>query len=400
MKTFLLLSVLSMYSLLIIGQTNTENKWRFVSMPDFLNVDTDFPQKGWEETLSFVLESVKDENPDFLVVPGDLVMGHWHGEKDRPGEKGIHYFADRYYTAWKARMNAHGLKYYTAIGDHELGDNPWAYDGALKNVEAYKEEFKNHMKMPLNGPDHMKGTAFYWRHKNVLFISVDVFEEGESSQGRIKSGVTGKQLEWLERVMKENSDVDHIIVMGHDPVLGPVRKWSSSGMMVEEGRESQFWQTMAKYNVVLYLCGEVHAITCTERDGIQQVAHGGLFGYNPRVNYMVIDVFPDKLELTIKELDIIPEGDFLWQAGTNRPLEKISIDPEVKEKGYIPVGTLTIETSGSQHEFKNGKGYFLKKYETSTERGRPVFKKHKGYLLKKPEKSDYPPLKRITLEDK
>ena len=33
---------------------------------------------------------------------------------------------------------------------------------------------------------------------------------------------------------------------------------------------------MVKHGVDLYLCGEVHAVTCTQRDGIQQIAHGGL----------------------------------------------------------------------------------------------------------------------------
>ena len=42
----------------------------------------------------------------------------------------------------------------------------------------FKAAFRNYMKMPLNGPDHMKGTAFYVLHKNTLFVSVDVFEKG------------------------------------------------------------------------------------------------------------------------------------------------------------------------------------------------------------------------------
>ena len=154
--------------------------WRFVSMPDFLNVDTDYPQAGWEDSLSYILGSVKAEKPDFLVVPGDLVMGEWHnGDKDRPGIAGIKHYADRFYPAWKARLKAHGLKWYAAIGDHELGDNSWHYKGALEYVAAYKKEFREHLSMPLNGPKHMKGTAFWWRHKNVLFVSVDVFEVGK-----------------------------------------------------------------------------------------------------------------------------------------------------------------------------------------------------------------------------
>ncbi len=368
-------------------QTSSEDHWRFVSMPDFLNVDTDYPQQGWEDALSFVLEAVKKENPEFLTVAGDIVMGHWHGEKEKPDIEGIKHYADRYYTAWKARMDAHGLQYYTSIGDHEIGDNPWNYSNALENVEAYKKEFREHMGMPLNGPEHMKGTAFYWKHKNVLFVSVDVFEVGNSDQGKIKADVSGKQLEWFENVLEQNQDVEHVIVLGHTPVLGPVRKWSSSGLMLTAGRNSMFWKTMAKYKVVLYICGEVHTMTCTERDGVQQIAHGGLFGYNPRVNYLVVDVYPDKLELTLKELDILPSGEKLWQAGTNRPLENIDIAPEVREKGYSIVGKLTVDTSTSHRKFENAKGYFLKKHETSNLWGLPVF--HKNYK----------PLPRIGIND-
>ena len=38
-------------------------------MPDFLNVDTSYPQLGREETFDYVLKAVnKAENPDFLLV--------------------------------------------------------------------------------------------------------------------------------------------------------------------------------------------------------------------------------------------------------------------------------------------------------------------------------------------
>jgi len=352
---------------------SADQSWRFVSMPDFLNVDTDYPQEGWEDSLSYILESVKAEQPDFLLVAGDLVMGHWHGEKDREGIAGIEHFAARYYPAWKARMKAHGLKWYAAVGDHELGDNPWRYPQALQYVAAYKKAFREHLGMPLNGPEHMQGTAFYFRHKNVLFLSVDVFEVGESNQGRIRTGVTGKQLQWLKHVIDAHAEVDHIVVMGHAPCIGPVRQWSSSGLMVIGGRESALWQTMAKKRVALYLCGEVHAITCTQRDGVQQIAHGGLIGYNTRTNYLVVDVHPDRLELTIKEIDMVPSGEKLWQPGNNRPLEKVDIHPEMKQRGFVPVGTLTIDTKTEPRQFKNPQGYFLTRFETSTDRGRPVF---------------------------
>ncbi|NND34754.1 MAG: hypothetical protein HKN76_19365, partial [Saprospiraceae bacterium] len=308
-------------------QTNIAEPWTFVSMPDFLNVDCDYPQPGWEESLSFILTSVKKENPDFLLVPGDLVMGHWDSP-DWQNEDTIAKYAERYYSAWINRMNNHGLNFYTAIGDHELGDNPWREPAKIAALAYYRGAFSDYLQMPQNGPEHLKGTAFWWRHKNVLIISVDVFEAGESDQGLIKAGVTGVQLKWLQHVLETNKDAAHIIVMGHTPVLGPVRKWSSSGLMIEEGQQSQFWQIMKKYHVDAYLCGEVHAITCTERDGIMQIAHGGLIGYNTRTNYMAVKVYPDKLEFEIKEIELLPHGDHLWQTKNNRPLERVTLSEE------------------------------------------------------------------------
>jgi hypothetical protein len=366
-------ALLSLFLLACGNIVSAEESWRFVSMPDFLNVDTDYPQPGWEDSLSYILESVKAEEPDFLLVAGDLVMGHWHGQNDRRGIAGIEHFAAHYYSAWKARLEAHGLKWYAALGDHEVGDNPWRYPQALEYVAAYKKAFREHLGMPVNGPEGMKGTAFYWTHKKVLLVSVDVFEPGESGQGRIRTGVTGVQLDWMEDVIDTHADVDHIIVMGHAPCLGPVRKWSSSGLMIIGGHESAFWKSMVKKKVALYLCGEVHAITCTERDGVQQIAHGGLIGYNTRTNYLVVDVYPNRLELTLKEIDVVPSGEKLWQPGSNRPLQNVEIASEIRERGFIPVGRLTIDTSEETRRFEAPQGYFLKKFATSSDWGRPVF---------------------------
>jgi hypothetical protein len=332
----------------------TKEEWTFVSMPDFLNVDTTYPQPGWEETLDYVLTAVKSENPDFLLVAGDLLMGRW-----REAEL-IEQYAPVYYPAWIERMKAHGLKYYTAIGDHELGDNPWPPERA-KLVPRFKEMFRNYMKMPLNGPEHMKGTAFYFIHNNVLFAAVDVFEKGKGEQGDIVARVSGKQLEWLENTLKRNSSVDHIVIMGHTPVLGPVRKENSSGLMLEEGRQSPLWQCMTTWNVDLYLCGEVHAITCIERDRVQQIAHGGLFGYNSKVNYLVVKVTEDKMILTLKELDIECAGEKLWQVGKNRPKERVTLADEVRTRGYMTVGSMVLDKSSGKKQSREKSGYFDEK---------------------------------------
>lgn len=346
-------------------------RWSFVSMPDFLNVDCDYPQSGWEETLDYLLTTIKDSGAEFLLVPGDLVMGHWDDPAWNSPDT-IDKYSSRYYTAWKSRMQAHQLKYYTAVGDHELGDNPWRDSAKIAAIPHYRNAFRKHLQMPENGPAHLPGTAFWWRHQQVLFISVDVFESGESDQGAVRAGVSGQQLEWMDNVLATNADARYRIVMGHTPVLGPVRKWSSSGLMVAEGRDSPFWQCMKKHAVDVYLCGEVHAITCSERDGIMQIAHGGLIGYNSRTNYLVVTVEDEKLSLEIREIELTPSGNHLWQTKNNRPLEKVSITDPMK--GFYTVATTSL-VPGGKDKFIDRKGYFQTEYEFSTEQAAPVFRK-------------------------
>ncbi|MHC4569280.1 MAG: ThuA domain-containing protein, partial [Planctomycetota bacterium] len=229
------------------GGVASAKTWRFVSIPDFVNVDLTYPQPGWEDTLDYVLKAVKAEDPEFVLVAGDLVMGRW------PDKDSIKKYAAIYYPAWVKRMQDHGLKFYTAIGDHEIGDNPWLGDKAAL-VSSFKRQFQKYLQMPLNGPLRMRGTAFYFVHENTLFVSVDPFEKGD--QGGIVTRVTGEQLKWFERVITAHSGVKNVVVMGHTPILGPVKKESSSGLMLEGGRESPLWQAMKKHGVDLYLCGE------------------------------------------------------------------------------------------------------------------------------------------------
>lgn len=337
-------------------QADTE-AWTFCSIPDFLNFDIEYPQEGWEDALGFILGSMKKENPAFVMVAGDLVMGHWG-----PGKADVEKWADKYYPPWVKRWADHELKVYAALGDHEIGDNPWHGDKA-RLVPFYKKAFQRHLKMPLNGPEHMQGTAFYWTHKNALFISVDVFEAGKSNQGEIAAGVTGKQIKWLEKVLSSHrAKVDHIVVMGHTPVLRPVRRFSSSGMLTVKGRESAFWQTMAKYDVDLYICGEVHAVTCTQKDGIQQVAHGGLIGRTTEPNYMVVTVYKDKLELEIKEIDLINGKGRLWQQKKrNGPWNTITITEERKKSGFASIGRVNILKKDGKKSFESTTGFFDEK---------------------------------------
>ncbi len=347
------------------GGVASMQPWRFVCIPDFVNADLSYPQSGWEDTLDYVLKAIKAEDPEFVLVPGDLVMGHW-SDKDM-----IEKFAEIYYGAWVQRMKDHGLKFYATVGDHEIGGAPWPEEKA-KLANTFRRQFQRHLGMPLNGPLRMRGTAFWFIHENTLFVALDVLEKGTGAQGGIVPQVTGEQLEWLEGVLADNPGVEHVVAMGHTPVLCPVESESSTYLSLAGGRDSPLWQSLKTHGVALYLCGEVHTISCTQADGVLQVAHGGLWrgrralisssrrqdagpaqGQDglATVNYLVATVYPDRIDLAIKEIAILNEGGRLWQMGDERPCKKVRIPDEAKEKGFVTVGTATLLTGEA------GRGY-------------------------------------------
>jgi hypothetical protein len=325
--------------------------WRFVSIPDFVNADLAYPQPGWEDTLDYVLKAIKTENPEFVLVPGDLVMGHW------PDKDSIEKFAEVYYGAWARRMQDHGLTFYATVGDHEIGGAPWPEEKA-KLANTFRRQFQKNLGMPLNGPLRMRGTAFWFIHENTLFTALDVFEKGAGPQGAIVPQVTGEQLAWLEGVIADNPGVEHIVAMGHTPVLGPIASESSTYLSLDGGKDSPLWQSLKKHGADLYLCGEVHAISCTQADGILQVAHGSLFGAAPKVNYLVATVHPDRIDLELKEIEIVNEGSRLWQMGDERPCKRVRIADDVKQKGFVTVGTATLVCGQAGAKYTNLTGYF------------------------------------------
>ncbi|MDE0821914.1 MAG: hypothetical protein OSA95_12385, partial [Opitutales bacterium] len=75
--SFVALSLLGASSLGAKPDRSDSAPWTFVSIPDFLNFDIEYPQEGWEDALGFILKGMKKENPAFAMVAGDLVMGHW-----------------------------------------------------------------------------------------------------------------------------------------------------------------------------------------------------------------------------------------------------------------------------------------------------------------------------------
>jgi predicted MPP superfamily phosphohydrolase len=328
--------------------------WTIVSFPDFFNFDVPEPWPRWDDAVNWFLDQVSKESPEFVLITGDLVNGHWYD-----GPKCIEHMGATYYGNWIRRMQGHHLKYFVAVGDHELGDDPWPPE-KLALVPHFERVFADNLKMPMNGPENKKGLAYSVRHKNMLVVTVETFEE---INGELVVTVAGRQLEWLKQTLSDNKDADFIIVQGHAPVIGKPLARSSSSLMVKDSSENDFWKVMKEGGVDLYLCGEFHAVTINEKDGIWQIVHGSSWGRETvsTEDYLVMNVEGKKLNLEMKSFPMKVKGDFMWNLHKDRgPREIVIIPDEVKASGPKVTGTLTIDKRDGKKTFSNISGCFLK----------------------------------------
>lgn len=331
----------------------SEAKWTFVSFPDFFNFDVPEPWPRWDASVNWFLDQVESENPDFVLIAGDLVNGHWW-----EGPRCVEQMGALYYSCWIRRMQEHNLKYYVAVGDHELGDDPWP-EKKVKLVDDLERVFAEHMKMPENGPASRKGLAYYVHHKNVLIVTVETFEK---HGGTICPTVSGEQLKWFKDVLREYKDkVDFTVVQGHVPIFGPVKSRSSSKLMLEKGRDNPFWQAMKEAGVDVYLCGEHHDVTVHESGGIWQIVHGSSWGRKvvDTQNYLVLTASPGRMHLEVKSFPMNAKGEHMWNLHKGRgPREIVEIPEEIREKGPQTIGTIVIDKSEAGKKYTHRTGIF------------------------------------------
>jgi len=325
--------------------------FHFTSFPDLFNWNIKYPEPGWEEAIDWFLEGMKKEGPAFSLNAGDIMDARWWS-----GEEEVRKKTREYWGGFRKRFEDKGIRLYIAPGDHEYGD-----DQGLRKMNlapVFAEQFVSIFDMPHNGPEHKKGLAYYFTNENLAVISVDTFEDAGD---RMSKTVSGKQLEWFKKTLKECQDKEFIIVQGHLPVFGPVKGRNSSRNMLKDGPKSEFWKTMVEYGVDVYLCGEHHRITAKKRDGIWQIVHGALWGTQKDLNYLRGSVKPGKLTLRLFEFNVEYSGDRLGDhphRGSGGPRQRVSITQESKINGPTLVGELVIKAGKNGNETTRATGEF------------------------------------------
>ncbi|NVB84945.1 MAG: hypothetical protein HOV81_41645 [Kofleriaceae bacterium] len=379
--------------------TTCRGLWKFVSMPDLLSYDVgdvssltalvNSTNPFHEQAINLVLDAVAAENPDFVLVAGDLVGGNWHSDADMRQVFGpvttvadkataLGLAADTYYPQWLARFATRGIPVHAALGDHELGNAPWpaSFDRS-QLVDEFKAGFAKHMTKAPGGAHRYtnrpvgtpyEDTAYAFKHKNMLVLTVDPFyyEPGANlgDQGTVALDIKADQMTWINQVFTAaaaDPEIEYLVVQGHIPVIKPVRFQASTNLGLDNERTSAFWQALASAGVDLYLTGDMHAMSAKNVNGVEQVCHGGPMGTPglTTVNYLVGSVYPDRMELTLKTIDISYDAtntNKLWQTGATRPLEQLALDTT---NGFTNAGSMVIDHTGPTRVYRNRTGYFL-----------------------------------------
>ena len=320
-----ILTTLIAVLLLMQSTVRAEEPWRFVNLADWHSAEKyvySNRSSGRADANIVNLKMLKENyGGELVMLPGDCCRGHW--DTDRfiksfkpgltPAEAILQAGALCYTGMVNAFKEAGYSKLLMAVGDHEVGD---------KHQAEFREAFANVFNInPDNGqfiydkpigeaPSRPLGTkyettSFAYQHKNVLFVTVDVFHQEDPDkkigmQGSVTGAVVGKHLEWLDHVLSEarkDASIKHVFVQSHLPVLQPVRRINSSGMLMDDEMESDFWKTMRKHKVDIYFAGEVHSNTVTKdpkSDLVQVVTRGRNLN-----NFATVDVTDDEIDITL-----------------------------------------------------------------------------------------------------
>ncbi len=362
--------------LIIGGDPTLEPGLRLVSSPDFTNADigdlrqgpgywtpqrsTNATDADYEAALDHVLDDWDALDPAAVLVAGDLVNGRWgyddrstgtFGPVDTLAEKrqAIRLAARTFYPQWLERFTSRDLEVYPTIGDHEYGDNAWPRGKRLL-AATYRDEFARAFSFHGDGTSryasHPRGphatTAFAGRPSpDVQIVSLDVFDI-TPAHARIQ--VDPQQLRWLRGVLAQAKadGVRWTIVESHVPIAGPVRSRASSALTYRGGTHSRLWKLMDRFDVDLYLSGEVHDSQLLERDGIVQISHGGAFQFG-LTTALVMDFYGDNLFLSLRDYDLRHHdaGPRLWETRRSGMPTRVDI-----ARGPLTIGTASLGPQG------------------------------------------------------
>ena len=232
------------------------------------------------KTMKAILDKIKSEGVDFILVTGDMITGS--------AKSAVHISRLK---RWKGIIEAYKIPFYISMGNHDVES------GASENI------VRSVFEMPQNGSEGLKELTYSFDHKNAHFVAIDTaIVNNFHSIGRA-------QLNWLKEDLEKNNK-SIIFIFGHDPAY-PVYNHKGSSLDKYAAQRDELWGIFKQCKASAYFCSHEHLYNRSVHDGIYQIITGGggahiaasekQGGFN---NFVIIDVKDNnEIEVTVKDIN-------------------------------------------------------------------------------------------------
>ena len=192
-----------------------------------------------------------DPAPEFIGFLGDEIIGLTADEAALRAQ--WRYWLD-VETAWIDRE---------AIPVFHTTSNHATYD--VMSERVFAEMLPD---LPRNGPPGQAGLAYFVRRGDLLLVMIHTSAMALGGEGHVET-------EWLARVLADNADARHKLVLGHHPVF-PVNGFSGAYQR-EIGHEyaPPLWDLLVAHGVTAYLCSHILAFDVQVHRGVLQITTAG-----------------------------------------------------------------------------------------------------------------------------
>jgi len=192
-----------------------------------------------------------DPAPEFIVFPGDEIIGLI------PGEAELRVQWDHFFNAEMAWLREAQIPMFHATGNHTT------YDRMSERVFA---DVMAHL--PQNGPPEQKGLSYFVRRGDLLLVFVHTLWSGLGGEGHL-------ELAWLDETLDAHADARWKFVVGHHPAFAVNGYAGSYQRTIGDEYVADFWKLLTDNGVCAYLCSHILAFDVQCHHGVLQITSAG-----------------------------------------------------------------------------------------------------------------------------
>jgi len=227
------------------------------------------PFKGFSENLPYIINSINQTNPDFIIYTGNIINGN--SKNEGIIKKDI----ERQYKLFHFENHKKALIYYTVLGEKDLHNN----SSSLYTIYTKKQ---------LN---------YSFNHGNTHFIIFNNVKCKESISFK-------KRVSWLYKDLIKHKDYPKIYIITHNSFFSKKNKLTNNGI--------KFHNIIKNYKIDAVISGQKNLYYQSKFDNIRYI-NSGTKGFTEDdrfykgTNYFVYSSSKNSLNIIKKKIKYISE---------------------------------------------------------------------------------------------